>query len=202
MVTFWITALVLLLSAGGVLLSRNPMHSALWLILNLVGVAALYAQLDAHFLAAAQIIVYAGAIMVLVLFVLMLLNVKNEEVGRGEWLLSAAAVGAAIFFVCLGVPVLVEQFGGQEAVSGLFSGQRFEQSNLHGATVEVAKLLFTKYSYTIELGGMLLTAALIGAVMLAQERRRRSGPPGTAPQGQHAGPTVGQTAIELSDSRE
>ena len=178
MIAFYISAALLLVTALGVVFSKNALHSALWLITNLVVVAAIYAQLEAHFLAAAQVIVYAGAIMVLVVFLLMLLNVKVEQFSKYEFGLIGLATVVAVLFTFVGVPALMTKVLPQQDLVALLqsadgSGQL--ASGSVGGTKEVATLLFTRYLFAFELAGILLTAALIGAVMLgASNRKKRS----------------------------
>ena len=94
----YIIAPILILSALGVVVFRNPIHSGLALVTNLIGVATLYAALDANFLAVVQIVVYAGAVMVLVLFVLMLINIKEELFNKREKAFVYTAVFFGVFF--------------------------------------------------------------------------------------------------------
>lgn len=157
---FPIMALVAILSALGVVAFRNPVNSALCLILNMVTLAGLFASLDAHFLAVVQIIVYAGAVMVLVMFVLMLLNVKVEAATRNQVLLTLVALLAGAGFLTAIVPVMKEGFE-QFAVG----------APVEGSLLAIGKLLYTKYVLAFEASGMLLLGALVGAVMLAKTRR-------------------------------
>lgn len=110
MFVFWILAILVLLSALAVVLLPNPLHSALCLASNLVAVAGIYALLGAHFLAAVQVIVYAGAIMVLVVFVLMLLNVKSEERYIRDLFLVLIAAGSSALCAYLVFPLIHQEF--------------------------------------------------------------------------------------------
>src|SRR3954463_471703 len=97
---FVVSAVIILSGAVGVIISRNPVHSALSLVATLFGVAVLFVEQDAHFLAAVQVIVYAGAIVILFLFVIMLLGIDQEDVLDEQLPLQrplAIAVGGAIF---------------------------------------------------------------------------------------------------------
>ncbi len=160
---FLILALILIGSAIGVVASRNPVHSALSLILNLLTVAALFAALDAHFLAVAQVIVYAGAIMVLFVFVLMLLNVKREETKPLSRFLTVFASVAGIGFI-----VIFARYG--ELVFG--SIERAAPPVV-GSVAAIGKLLYTRYTYPFEVASILIIVALAGAVMLARRQYRR-----------------------------
>lgn len=162
-ILFAIVALIMLASALGVVLFRNPLQSALSLILHLISVAALYAMLEAHFLATVQIVVYAGAIMVLVLFVVMLLNIKVEKPRPiGRWFL-AAGILALGGFAAIVLPVLQNQF------------ERFPDPVLPlvGGAQEIGRVLYTQYLFPFEIASVLIFVAIAGAVMIA---KRKYGP--------------------------
>lgn len=162
---------LMLLSVGtaiGVVAMRNPIHSALCLIGNLLTVAGIFAALDAHFLAVVQIIVYAGAIMVLVLFVLMLLNIKVENSPRGGTAYVAASVLIGAAFALFLVP----------AIGDLLEDARIPLSTSVSATPDfgtvkqIGRELFTKYLFPFEAASVLIMAAIVGAVMLAKRTRQ------------------------------
>jgi NADH-quinone oxidoreductase subunit J len=138
------------------------------LIATMSFLAGLYVLLDAHLIAALQLIVYAGAIMVLFLFVIMLLNIEEKE-GRlagsalGLQLLAALAVGA----VFVTVASLVKMDGALLALAGSEAGD-------FGTTKAVGRMLFTEYLLPFEIASVLLLAAIVGAVILA--KRRIDGP--------------------------
>ena len=162
-VIFMIMSIVATASALAVVCFRNPIYSALALILNLICVAGFFAMLDAHFLAVVQIVVYAGAIMVLVLFLLMLLNIKVEVVkpfGRIYWLL-ATLIGLS--FLYISVP----------AMNSFFA--RFKEPNeeLVGSVRAMGEVLYTRYIFPFEAASVLILAAIVGAVMLAKRHYRR-----------------------------
>ena len=163
-VVFAVAGAAVLVGALGVVLSSHPVHSALMLVLTLFGVAVLFVAQQAHFLAAVQVIVYAGAIVVLFLFVIMLLGVDRSENLRAEPLrgqrpiayLSGAAVIAAIFLLARTAWV-----SGAQAVAGAASGP--------GGNVEkVARSLFTRYLLAFEMTSVLLVIAVVGAVVLTR----------------------------------
>lgn len=159
---FFLVAAVLLISAVGVISARNPIHSALFLVGNLMSVAVMFVMLNAHFLAAVQVIVYAGAIMVLVLFVLMLLNLKVEkQPSIGKLLLTLATLGG-LAFVWMMVPLLQRSF----------SAIPQSTANVEGSVREVGKLLYTQYVFPFEIASLLIMAAVVGAVMLAKRHYR------------------------------
>ncbi len=158
---FFLLSAIVVLSGIAVVAFRNPIHSALSLVTNLLAVAALFAMLDAHFLAVVQVIVYAGAIMVLFLFVIMLLNVKVEAVKRyGSLMLLSAGIVGALF-----IGLLAKLFG-----SG-FAGVAEPTKELSGGVLEMGRILYTKYVFTFEAASLLIIAAIVGAVMLAKRRR-------------------------------
>ncbi len=153
----FILGLILITTAVAVVALKNPIHSALALITNLLTVAAFFAVLNAHFLAVAQIIVYAGAIMVLFVFVLMLLNIKSEANPNGK-LASALAVCAGVFFTA----VLVKDIKNSAAP--------FFSKGVNGSVEAVGKLLYTDFVFAFELASLLIIAAILGAVMLAKRK--------------------------------
>lgn len=158
MIIFGILAAIILASSIGVVVFLNPIYSALCLIATMLGVAGLFALLDAHFLATVQIIVYAGAVMVLVVFLLMLLNVKYEKPKKMRpfyWVI-AAATGCA--FLLLIVPPMNELF----RIFPDSSGQ------LAGNVKDMGQLLYTKYVFPFEIASILILAAMVGAVMLGK----------------------------------
>lgn len=161
-VAFLVLAVLVIVSAVAVVSFQNTIHSALALIANLLGVAGLFATLEAHFLAAVQIVVYAGAIMVLVLFLLMLLNLKLENPRKfGIGLILTAIVTANIFLLVL-LPMINEAF----RVFGDPSDP------VIGSTKAIGELLYTKYVFTFEIASVLILAALVGAVMVAKRQYR------------------------------
>lgn len=161
MVTFYLLAAVILLSAIAVVLLPNPLHSALSLAVNLVAVAGVYALLGAHFLAAVQVIVYAGAIIVLVIFVLMLLNLKSEE--RSLFDLLTFTLGLAVCCLCL---FLVVPYAQQE-----FGPRTIVVADGSDGTLEIARSLFGDRAILFQLTGVVLIIGIVGAVMLASQRK-------------------------------
>lgn len=160
LVSFVIIALIAVGSALGLILKRNPIHGALFLVINLGSVAAFYLMLGAEFLAAAQVIVYAGAIMVLFIFAIMVLIPGKEETGpdpRRRWRLVALPVGGLLLVQVLAIvlgtrgptPVGAPAPGGVEAIG---------------------RLLFNEYLFPFELTSVLLLAAMVGVLLLARRR--------------------------------
>lgn len=151
-------------SALGTVLSKNPLNSVLCLVTNLLGVAALYAALHAHFLAVVQIIVYAGAIVVLFLFVIMLLNVKVEYQRRDSLLLRLVGFGVAIGFVL----ITIFAFGTQ------FNEWSEPEVMIEGTVKGLGQVLYVDYVFLFELVSLVLIAAMAGAVMIARKRKEGS----------------------------
>ncbi len=161
---FLVAGAACLAGALGVVLASHPVHSALMLVLTLFGVAVLFVAQEAHFLAAVQVIVYAGAIVVLFLFVIMLLGVDRSENVAAEplrWqrpiaVLAGAGVVAAIFLLARTAWV-----SGAESVAGAADAPG-------GNVVNLARSLFTRYVLAFEVTSVLLVIAVVGAVVLAR----------------------------------
>ena len=158
-VAFGIFALIAVASALGLILKKNAIHGALFLVVNLGCVAGLYLMLGAEFLAAAQVIVYAGAIMVLFLFAIMVLIPGKEETGpdpRRRTRLWALPLGA-LLFVLLAIMVV--------------AGRNVPSRPAPPGSVEaIGRLLFTDYLFPFELTSVLLLAAMVGVLLLARRR--------------------------------
>jgi NADH-quinone oxidoreductase subunit J len=166
---FWCFSGVAIGSSLLCITRRSPVASAMWLIATLFNVAALFVLLDAHFLAAVQVLVYAGAIMVLFLFVIMLLNLGEGDPGdRGGWWPNKV-VGAAV-----GVGLVVELFVLRRAVPPdairLPAGAVAAQVAERGAVQGLAVPLFQAYLVPFEITSLMLLAAIVGAVVLAKRR--------------------------------
>jgi len=162
LVGFVILSALAIVSAVVVLLHRNPIVAALSLAANLIAVAGFYLLLSAQFLALLQVIVYAGAIMVLVLFVIMLLNLPDEARRRAR--LSPQTVAGTLLSIAF-VAVL------GWALARSSAGQTFPTpSPTFGTVGSVGTALFTTFFYPFEAISLLLVVAMIGAVLLAKRR--------------------------------
>ena len=153
-------ALICLMGAFGIVTSENPVHSALSLVGTLFGIAVLFIAQDAEFLAAVQIIVYAGAIVVLFLFVIMLIGVDSEEDVRVEPLTgqrAAAAAAAVLLAVGLTAVLLIVVVSGQPSTASQ------PQEGVPNVS-QVGRLLFTDYLWAFEITSVLLVIAVVGAV--------------------------------------
>lgn len=166
-----------ILAAAGVVGFKKPLNSALCLVLTLFLVAVHFAMLDAHLLATLQILIYAGAIMVLVIFVIMLLGIETEEISsKKERVLGGAAFLLAASFMVL-CTLSISGLADFSIVKGLgiASGAETISSDLSdgfGSTKAVGELMFTRYILPFQLVGLLLLAAIIGSVLLAQDSKR------------------------------
>ncbi len=127
-----------------------------------MGISAMFALLDAHFLATVQIIVYAGAVMVLVVFVLMLLNIKEEAPKKISRIFIISCFVAGGLFLYFGVPIIHSAFSQFHAVN----------PNFNGSMQALGKELYTNYVFPFEAASILIMAAVAGAVMLAKRKFR------------------------------
>ena len=162
---FFYFATVVVLSALMVILQRNPMHSALWLLCMFFHVAGLYILLNAELLAAIQVVVYAGAILVLYLFAIMLINIRREEVSRhfhrAWWLL--ALVGALITTELIAIAAKAH-------LSGPVGPYTIEAVKQEGNARVVGKVLFTQFLFPFEIASLILLIGMVGAIILAKRR--------------------------------
>ncbi len=163
---FIISAAIVLVGALGVLVARNPVHAALFLVQTLFGVAVLFVLQDATFLAAVQVIVYAGAVVILFLFVIMLLGVDRAEDLGVEPIVGqrplAAVIGASLMGMLLTL-LLVATDGPTGA-----PGRTAPLGDAGDNTRRLGEALFTGHVFAMELTALLLTVAVVGAVVLAR----------------------------------
>jgi len=162
--TFFFYLLSGLAVLGGILVvtRKNPVHSALALILTLLALAGLYLMLYAPFVAGVQIILYAGGIMVLFLFVIMLVNIDRsmkEEQFNKQWIAGLVAAAALFGLFCAVFLKAKASFPDRLA-------QLPEESN----TQQIGQLLYTQYMFAFEIASLLLLVAIIGAVVMAKKR--------------------------------
>ena len=156
---FAILAILILVSAFGVILARNPVRSALCLVCTLFFLAVLYLFLDAHLVGALQIIVYTGAIMVLFLFVIMLLNLQEDPEERSAVTTLGAAGGLCAAFVGLLVYLV-----GSASTTAEPAQEGF------GTIQTVAQALFLRLMLPFEITSVLMLVAIVGAVVLAKRK--------------------------------
>ena len=165
-VIFFIFAALALAGALGVVLARNPVHSALLLVVTLVSVAVFFIQQQAHLLAAVQVIVYAGAIVVLFLFVIMLLGVDDADDLDVEPLKGQRAAATFLGVALFALPVAALASTGFEVTGDL--SQKVPDIN------QLGESLFTTYLYAFEITSVLLVIAVVGAVLLSRRGARRA----------------------------
>lgn len=139
--------------------SRNPVTSAMFLVLTIVSMAGLFVLLNAYFLAAVQILVYAGAVIVLFLFVIMLLDLKDEERRRIK------AVSAGLGTIAVGV--IAFSFG--RTILAYTKTLPTTELTLQGSTVALGRKLFTDYVLPFEILSLLLLVAMVGAILLSKK---------------------------------
>ncbi|MHB8055994.1 MAG: NADH-quinone oxidoreductase subunit J family protein [Candidatus Aminicenantales bacterium] len=160
-ILFWILAVVSAGAAAAMILSKNPGHNALFLVLGFSALGGIFGLLEAPFAAAIQILVYAGAIMVLFIFVVMMIDprfgIPPERRKRAKFL--GALMGLILLFE-LGT-----------AAVGLFHAAAPDASPV-GSPLAVGRLLFSEYIYPFEITSVLILAALVGAVVLGKKEER------------------------------
>lgn len=164
---FFLLAVLAIASALAMIINKNVVNSALFLVINMVSLAGIYLLLNAQFLAIIQILVYAGAIMVLFLFVIMLLNVQDEEK-----LFDKFRVKYFVAFL-LGVAVTGQIFYSIAGVTDMLPAISEKMSHI-GTVEAVGDVLYTKYLLPLEMTAILLTAAVVGALMVAQHKIKKA----------------------------
>ncbi len=163
---FAVCAVIVILGGLGVIFSRNPVHSALSLVATLFAIAVLFLNLGAQLLAAVQVIVYTGAIVVLILFVMMLLGVDTDEDLDVEPLVGQRAFAAIIALGVVGAVLAVLIVGGHDAVTGARSVTAAVADGYENV-YQLGRQLFTTYVFALEVTAGLLTIAVVGAVVLS-----------------------------------
>ncbi len=156
---FLVLSVLTVVSALGVILARNPVRSALCLVATLFFLAVVYLCLDAHMVGVLQIIVYTGAIMVLFLFVIMLLNLQADPEEKSRVITFSAAGGLCALFTGLLAYLVGGDLGTAEPVREGF-----------GSIEHVAEALFLRHTLSFEITSLLMLVAIIGAVVLAKRK--------------------------------
>jgi NADH-quinone oxidoreductase subunit J len=169
LVVFVLAGAMCLVGALGVVLRSHPVHAALSLVLTLFGIAVLFIAQEAHFLAAVQVIVYAGAIVVLFLFVIMLLGVDMVEDLRVEPFKVQRPLAVVVGVGVLGLLLTAILAGGEDRITGEVSGTlSTEEPDIN----RLAGSLFSDYVFAFEVTSVLLVIAVVGTVILARRPPR------------------------------
>lgn len=162
-VTFYIAAALLIVSALAVITRRNPMHSALSLVLALVSLAVIFVTLEGHFVAVIQILIYAGAVVVLFVFIVMLLNLPESALPRERMNFTKLFGIAAVFFL---VWKLVQAANQRAVELPILNDPQW------GGIEGVGRLLFTDYVLIFELVSVLLLGAIVGVIALVKQNAK------------------------------
>jgi NADH-quinone oxidoreductase subunit J len=163
---FWFFAAILVIAALGVIISRNPVHSALSLVVCFVTSAAIWLLIEAEFLAVVLVLVYVGAVMVLFLFVVMMLDINTESLRSGftkyAWL---GWITAAVVIVEI-VGVVTAKSMGLDVAQGMAP-----QPEGYSNTTDLGVALYTRFAYPFELAAVLLLVAIVAAISLTMRKR-------------------------------
>ena len=162
---FYAFSAILIFAALRVITDRNPVHSALYLVLSVFSAAAIWILLKAEFLGIVLILVYVGAVMVLFLFVVMMLDIDIEKLREGFWKSLWVAIPVGLLIVFEMSAVMMRGFWTIDA-------QVPASSAMVGNTKELGKVLYTQYTYPFEIAAVILLVAIIAAVALTLRRRK------------------------------
>jgi NADH-quinone oxidoreductase subunit J len=161
---FYYHAAVIVVLAAVIITRSNPVHSIVLMLILFFHVAGLYLFLDAEFMAAIQVLVYAGAILVLFLFVVLLLNLKQElmsEIYVVRWPLGLAAMAVLLVLLFTGIKAFVP------GPHGSFTIQKIAEET---HTAAIGKVLFTDFIFPFEVASVILLVAIVGAIVLAKKQ--------------------------------
>jgi NADH-quinone oxidoreductase subunit J len=161
---FWIFAVLTVVFGAAVILNRNPVASALSLVVSFLGLAALFMSLDAFFVGIIQVLVYAGAVMVLFLFIIMLLDIRAEERRTINWLAAVGAVGVSVILLIQICAVVKNSAGARQTFPPL--------PKPTDDVWNIGRLLFTSYSLPFQIIGVLVLVATIGVVLISRREPR------------------------------
>ena len=165
---FYAFAAILIFAALRVVTTRNPVHAALWLVLSFFSAAGIWLLLQAEFLAIALVLVYVGAVMVLFLFVVMMLDVNFEKMReRFRSYIPVAATVGILVLVEMALVILGSYLGGPSAAPPA-AGPTYSNTKALG------RLLYTDYAYPFEIAGFILLVAIVAAIALTHRRRRET----------------------------
>lgn len=162
---FYIFSALALVGGIGVVVNRNPVSSAFSMVVSFLGLAALFIQLDAYLVGTLQVLVYTGAIMVLFLFIIMLLDVREEEKRRFP-IVNIIGAGSVVFaFIGLLISVLSRSGLGKVTLPALTVSEGPGTSDVH----RIGELLFSHYWFPVQVVGVLLLVATVGVVVLSKK---------------------------------
>jgi NADH-quinone oxidoreductase subunit J len=162
---FWLFASVTVIFGVAVVVNRNPVASALSLVVSFLGLAALFMSLDAYFVGIIQVLVYAGAVMVLFLFIIMLLNLQAEERRRINWIAVAGGTGVALILL-VQIALTIRHFEAARKTFPPLSASTTDDVRNIGAA------LFRNYNLPFQIIGVLVLVATIGVVLLSKRESR------------------------------
>ncbi len=165
-VLFYLFAAVLVASALRVVTARNPVHAVLFLVLAFFNASGIWMLLDAEFLAIALVMVYVGAVMVLFMFVVMMLDINIESVRRGFWNYLPLGLLVGTILVVEMAAVLGQRYFSLDALPNTAAEAGYSN------TKELGRLLYTDYAYPFELASVILLVAIIAAVVLTHRERK------------------------------
>ena len=160
-VAFWLLSAVTVAAAAGVFLARNLIHAVAFLVLSFIATAGLFLTLSGDFIAVAQVLIYAGAIPVLIVFAVMLTPLAGRDNGNGLYLVPGVAMGAAVALGVAFVAIDVEW--------GALSGDLLAGRDFATTADVIGDALLGRYVLAFEVASVLLLAALIGAIVLVRE---------------------------------
>jgi len=164
-IVFYIFAAILLFAALRVITARNPVHAALFLVLAFFTGAAIWLLLRAEFLAIALVLVYVGAVMVLFLFVVMMLDINLEQLREGFWLYLPLGAVIGVLMALEMALLLASRYAG-------FTGRPLETPAGVGNTRMLGRVIYTDYVYAFEIAAVVLLVAIVAAIALTLRRRK------------------------------
>jgi NADH-quinone oxidoreductase subunit J len=162
---FWMFALLMLVFGVAVVINRNPVASALSLVVSFLVLAALFVSLNAYFIAVIQVLVYAGAVMVLFLFIIMLLDLRAERIRRINWPATTGGIAVAIAFLIQIFYVIGRFKPAQQTFPPLTASKIDDVHN-------VGRLLFDHYNLPFQVIGVLVLVASVGVIVLSTRELR------------------------------
>ena len=164
---FYFFAGILLLSASMVVIMRNPIHAALFLVLSFFSSSAIWLLLHAEFLAIALVLVYVGAVMVLFLFVVMMLDINLVTIREGfARYLPVGVIVAVLMVIAMGLVVGSDYFSSEHYMAIRSTGPDYSN------TRELGQVLYTQYLYQFEIAGVILLVAIIAAISLSMSKQK------------------------------